>query len=147
MQHSQLREFMGVLCTWVKLLIVKSNLPAWCNQILPPPLSNRALNELTRSFQIVSTFAILDPTKPTQKLTNLDPTRPNPTQPMDNSGSKHLPRDATLARQDVFGTVRPSCCRFAAVGPASRRYRSRAARPALSSSGGRMRAVSRCQRT
>jgi len=39
------------------------------------------------------------------------------------------------------------CCRLAAVGPAGRRYRSIAAWPALRSSGGRMRAVPRCQRT
>ena len=38
------------------------------------------------------------------------------------------------------------CCGFAAVGPAARRYRSIAARPALNSSGVRMRAGPRCQR-
>jgi len=128
--------------------VVKLNLTAWCNKIL----SDLALNALTQFFQIFSTFAIVDPTQLNPAHQKNEKSRPNPTQnkttqPMDNSGSKHLPRDATLARQDVFGTVCPSCCQFAAVGPASRRYRSRAARPALSSSGGRMRAVSRCQRT
>jgi len=39
------------------------------------------------------------------------------------------------------------CCRFAAVGPAGKRYRSMAARPALSNNGGLVRAVPRCQRT
>ena len=50
-----------------------TNLTAWCNQIL----SDRALNALTQSFQIYSTFAILDPTQPSPWV--------NPTH-MDNSG-------------------------------------------------------------
>ena len=41
---------------------VKSNLTAWYNQIL----SNRALNALTLSFQICSTFATVDPTQATK---------------------------------------------------------------------------------
>jgi len=39
---------------------VKSNLTAWCNQII----SNRAVNALTQSLQIFSTFATVDPTQP-----------------------------------------------------------------------------------
>jgi len=43
-----------------------------------------------KSFQIFSTFAVVDPTH--QKLKNLDPNQPNPThgstQPMDNSAVK-----------------------------------------------------------
>jgi len=39
-----------------------TNLTAWCSQIL----SNRALNALTQSFQIFSTFVVLDQTQPTK---------------------------------------------------------------------------------
>jgi len=57
-----------------------NNLTVWCNQIL----SNRALNALTKSFQILSTFAIVDRTQSNPpKLKNLDHTRPNITQPME----------------------------------------------------------------
>jgi len=54
-----------------------TNLTAWRKQIL----SNRALNALTWSFQIFSTFAIVDPTQPTENWkisTQHDPTQPNP---------------------------------------------------------------------
>ena len=54
---------------------IKSNLTAWCNQIV----SNRALNGLALSFQIFSTFAVVDPTQPKPpKTENLDPIQPNP---------------------------------------------------------------------
>jgi len=46
-----------------------------------------------------------------------------------------------------MGPQQQTCSHGAAVGPVGRRTRSVAARPALSSSGVRMRAVPRCQRT
>jgi len=55
---------------------IKSNLTAWCNQIV----SNRALNGLALSFQIFSTFAVVDPTQP--KPPKTEKSRPNPTQPI-----------------------------------------------------------------
>ena len=62
---------------------VKSNLTAWCNQIL----SNRALSALRSSFQVLNNFAIVDPTQP-------NPTH-GLTQPMENSAS---PREVRANR-------------------------------------------------
>ena len=62
---SKWRPFAIVLFDRFLVLVrsaVKSNITAWCNQIL----SNRALDELTQSFQIFSTFAIVDTTQPTK---------------------------------------------------------------------------------
>jgi len=54
---------------------VKSNLTAWCNQML----SDRTLNASTWSFQIFSTFAIVDPTQPNPTHQNWKiSTQPNP---------------------------------------------------------------------
>jgi len=39
-----------------------TNVTAWCSQIL----SNRALNALTQSFRIFSTFVVVDQTRPTK---------------------------------------------------------------------------------
>jgi len=56
--------------------------------------TDRALNALTWSFQIFSTFAVVDPIQPTKnwKKSRPNPTQPNPThgstQPMDNSGAE-----------------------------------------------------------
>jgi len=49
--------------------------------MVQPILSNRALNALKSSFQIFSTFAVVEPTQPTKT----EKSRLNPTQPMDNS--------------------------------------------------------------
>ena len=48
--------------------------------------TDRALNASTYYFQIINAFAIADPTlpNPPKKLKNLDPTRPDSTQPMGN---------------------------------------------------------------
>ena len=51
-----------------------NNLTVWCNQIL----SNRALNALTKSFQILSNFAIVDRTQSNPLKT--EKSRPHPTQ-------------------------------------------------------------------